>query len=105
MGGYLLKQLGAAEAIICVISSQIANVGESIIGAALQEKEGFQWVGSHSNYLLGPFYTIANLSSSILYIFWSVCGGGVPFVWIFMTVKIPLVSLNFELIKNIVKLV
>lgn len=57
LGGYLLKQLGAAEAIICLIASQIANVGESIIGAALQEKEGFQWVGSHSNYYLVSLYS------------------------------------------------
>jgi uncharacterized membrane protein len=41
---FLVKQIGAPEAIICVIASQIANVGESIIGAALQEKKGFQWV-------------------------------------------------------------
>lgn len=34
------------EAVICVIASQVANLGESFIGAALQEKEGFQWVGS-----------------------------------------------------------
>lgn len=47
-----MKQLGAAEAIICVIASQIANVGESIIGAVLQEKEGFRWVGSPSDYYL-----------------------------------------------------
>lgn len=40
-----MKQIDAAEAIICIIASQVANVGESIIGAALQEKEGFRWVG------------------------------------------------------------
>ncbi|KAG6637087.1 hypothetical protein CIPAW_11G155600 [Carya illinoinensis] len=42
-GSCVMGELGAAEAIICLIASQIANVGESIIGAALQEKEGFQW--------------------------------------------------------------
>jgi hypothetical protein len=53
---FLVKQISAAKAIICVIASQIANVGESIIGAALQEKEGFRWVGNHSNdYLLALF--------------------------------------------------
>lgn len=44
----LLEQINAAEAVICVIASQIANLGESIIGAALQEKEGFKWVGNLS---------------------------------------------------------
>jgi uncharacterized membrane protein len=39
-----MNQINAPEAVICVIASQIANVGESIIGAAFQEKEGFQWV-------------------------------------------------------------
>lgn len=48
-----MKQIRVAEAIVCIIASQIANVGESIIGAALQEKQGFQWVSNHSNdYLL-----------------------------------------------------
>ncbi|KAG5235259.1 protein VTE [Salix suchowensis] len=42
--GCILGEINAPEAVICVIASQIANVGESIIGAALQEKEGFQWV-------------------------------------------------------------
>ncbi|KAL0320586.1 UNVERIFIED_CONTAM: protein VTE6, chloroplastic [Sesamum radiatum] len=35
--------INAPEAVICVIASQIANLAESIIGAALQEKEGFRW--------------------------------------------------------------
>ncbi|KAJ6886690.1 protein VTE6 [Populus alba x Populus x berolinensis] len=38
--------INAPEAVICVIASQIANVGESIIGAAFQEKEGFQWLNN-----------------------------------------------------------
>ncbi|CAL0310205.1 unnamed protein product [Lupinus luteus] len=42
----LLGQVGQHEAIICVLASQIANVGESIIGAVLQEKEGFQWLNN-----------------------------------------------------------
>lgn len=42
-----MKQINVPETIICVLASQIANLGESIIGAALQEKEGFQWVGNH----------------------------------------------------------
>ncbi|PQQ18698.1 protein VTE6 chloroplastic isoform X1 [Prunus yedoensis var. nudiflora] len=36
----------APEAILCVIASQIANFGESIIGAALQDKEGFRWLNN-----------------------------------------------------------
>lgn len=48
----LVKQITAPEAIICVIASQIANFGESIIGAALQDKEGFRWVGNHFNNLI-----------------------------------------------------
>ena len=43
------QQVNTHEAIICVLASQIANLGESIIGASLQEKEGFGWVGSLKN--------------------------------------------------------
>lgn len=38
-------QIKIAEVAICVVASQIANLGESVIGATFQEKEGFQWVG------------------------------------------------------------
>ena len=38
--------VGSHEAIICVLAAQIANLGESIIGAALQEKEGFKWLNN-----------------------------------------------------------
>lgn len=44
--GCLTGQINASEAAICVIASQIANVGESIIGASLQEKEGLQWLNN-----------------------------------------------------------
>ncbi|KAI3457602.1 hypothetical protein Pfo_014265 [Paulownia fortunei] len=44
--GCLMGQIYIPEAIICVIASQIANLGESIIGAALQEKEGFRWLNN-----------------------------------------------------------
>ena len=37
------------EAVICVVAAQIANLGESFIGAALQGKEGFRWVRNHFN--------------------------------------------------------
>lgn len=43
---FLLGQINAPEAIICVAASQIANIGESIIGAAFQEKEGFRWLNN-----------------------------------------------------------
>ncbi|XP_024960068.1 protein VTE6, chloroplastic [Cynara cardunculus var. scolymus] len=42
----LLGEIKVAEAVICVLASQIANVGESVIGAALQEKEGFKWLNN-----------------------------------------------------------
>ncbi|KAG9149130.1 hypothetical protein Leryth_010726 [Lithospermum erythrorhizon] len=42
---FLMKQVNVAEAIVCVVASQIANFCESVIGAELQEKKGFQWVG------------------------------------------------------------
>lgn len=41
----LRKQVSTLEAFICVLAAQIANFGESLIGAALQDKEGFGWVG------------------------------------------------------------
>lgn len=44
--GIVLDQINASQAIICVIASQIANLGESIIGAVFQEKEGFQWLNN-----------------------------------------------------------
>ncbi|KAK4439094.1 protein VTE6, chloroplastic [Sesamum alatum] len=44
--GCLLGQIYVSGAIICVVASQIANLGESIIGAALQEKEGFRWLNN-----------------------------------------------------------
>ncbi|KAE8124649.1 hypothetical protein FH972_019514 [Carpinus fangiana] len=46
--GCFMGEISAAKAIICVIASQIANVGESIIGAALQEKEGFRWLDNNA---------------------------------------------------------
>ncbi|WCJ32326.1 hypothetical protein M5689_013759 [Euphorbia peplus] len=44
--GCFMGEIRASEAIICVMASQIANVGESIIGALFQEKEGFQWLNN-----------------------------------------------------------
>ncbi|KAM1228684.1 hypothetical protein ACFX2J_007755 [Malus domestica] len=44
--GCAMGEVSAPEAMICVIASQIANLGESIIGAALQDKEGFGWLNN-----------------------------------------------------------
>ncbi|XP_051124745.1 protein VTE6, chloroplastic [Andrographis paniculata] len=44
--GYLMGLIDVPKAIICVVASQIANLGESIIGAVLQGKEGFQWLNN-----------------------------------------------------------
>ncbi|XP_042030701.1 protein VTE6, chloroplastic-like [Salvia splendens] len=44
--GCVLGQINIPQAVICVIASQIANLGESIIGAVFQEKEGFQWLNN-----------------------------------------------------------
>ncbi|XP_061372935.1 protein VTE6, chloroplastic isoform X1 [Gastrolobium bilobum] len=44
--GCLMGEVSSHEAIICVLASQFANLGESIIGAALQEKEGFKWLNN-----------------------------------------------------------
>ncbi|XP_030460932.1 protein VTE6, chloroplastic [Syzygium oleosum] len=46
LASFLLGQIKAPEAVICVVASQIANLGESIIGAAFQEKEGFRWLNN-----------------------------------------------------------
>jgi uncharacterized membrane protein len=59
-----MDQINVPEVVICVIASQIANVGESIIGAAFQDKEGFQWVSkqktdnliSHIALTIFPFF-------------------------------------------------
>ncbi|CAN0891237.1 Protein VTE6, chloroplastic [Linum grandiflorum] len=42
----LLGQIDGSEAVICVIASQIANFGESLIGAVFQEKDGFGWLNN-----------------------------------------------------------
>ena len=48
------EQVSAAKVFICVIASQIASFDESIIGAALQEKEGFRWVSFNFHFTI-PF--------------------------------------------------
>ncbi|KAF9589169.1 hypothetical protein IFM89_019485 [Coptis chinensis] len=44
--GCLVGEVNAVEAAICVVASQIANLGESMIGAILQDKEGFKWLNN-----------------------------------------------------------
>ncbi|CAA0815892.1 Protein of unknown function DUF92- transmembrane [Striga hermonthica] len=46
IGCFMGQQINVPEAVICVIASQIANLGESIIGAELQEKDGFRWLNN-----------------------------------------------------------
>ncbi|CAH8359370.1 unnamed protein product [Eruca vesicaria subsp. sativa] len=45
-GGCFLGQITPPEAAVCVLSSQIANLGESIIGASFQDIEGFKWLNN-----------------------------------------------------------
>ncbi|KAH9309721.1 hypothetical protein KI387_037632, partial [Taxus chinensis] len=40
---WFMGQIDGVGAVICVISSQIANICESQIGASFQDKEGFKW--------------------------------------------------------------
>lgn len=44
--GCLMGEINVPEAVICVVASQIANLGESVIGALFQEKEGFKWLNN-----------------------------------------------------------
>ncbi|XP_078431230.1 integral membrane protein (Protein of unknown function DUF92, transmembrane) [Wolffia australiana] len=41
-----LGTIGGRESIICIAASQLANIGESVIGASLQDKDGFQWLNN-----------------------------------------------------------
>uniref|UniRef100_A0ACD5VUJ9 Uncharacterized protein n=1 Tax=Avena sativa TaxID=4498 RepID=A0ACD5VUJ9_AVESA len=44
--GYVLEQVNVPQVVLCVLASQIANFGESLIGATLQDKEGFEWMNN-----------------------------------------------------------
>ncbi|KAK6946606.1 Protein of unknown function DUF92, TMEM19, partial [Dillenia turbinata] len=44
--GCLTGQIDAPEAAICIVASQIANFGESILGASFQDKEGYRWLNN-----------------------------------------------------------
>jgi uncharacterized membrane protein len=39
-----VSQVNVPQVVLCVLASQIANFGESLIGATLQDKDGFEWV-------------------------------------------------------------
>lgn len=39
-------QVDATGAIIAILASQIANLFESVLGATLQGRAGFEWVSS-----------------------------------------------------------
>jgi hypothetical protein len=49
---FFLHKVNITQAAVCVVASQIANFGESYIGAVLQDKEGFQWVSILSQMIL-----------------------------------------------------
>ncbi|CAH1444603.1 unnamed protein product [Lactuca virosa] len=44
--GCVMGEIKVAEAVVCVLASQIANVGESVIGAVLQDKKGYEWLNN-----------------------------------------------------------
>ncbi|KAI3708246.1 hypothetical protein L2E82_37411 [Cichorium intybus] len=44
--GCIMGEIKVAEAVVCVLASQIANVGESVIGAVLQDKKGYEWLNN-----------------------------------------------------------
>ncbi|XP_051225829.1 protein VTE6, chloroplastic [Lolium perenne] len=44
--GYSLGQVNVPQVVLCVLASQIANFGESLIGATLQDKDGFEWMNN-----------------------------------------------------------
>ncbi|KAH7686302.1 putative membrane protein [Dioscorea alata] len=44
--GYFMGEVDVPQAAICVVASQIANLGESMIGALLQGKDGFSWLNN-----------------------------------------------------------
>ncbi|KAI3996893.1 hypothetical protein MKX01_021169 [Papaver californicum] len=46
IAGFYMGEVSVPQAVICVVASQIANLGESLIGAALQDKEGFRWLNN-----------------------------------------------------------
>nr|GMD31824.1 protein VTE6, chloroplastic [Ipomoea batatas]GMD38288.1 protein VTE6, chloroplastic [Ipomoea batatas]GMD82729.1 protein VTE6, chloroplastic [Ipomoea batatas] len=67
----IMGQINIPEVAICVLASQIANFGESLIGAALQEKQGFQWLNNDAVNVINIFMgtILAILMRQILFHF------------------------------------
>ncbi|XP_031092257.1 protein VTE6, chloroplastic-like [Ipomoea triloba] len=67
----IMGQINIPEVAICVLASQIANVGESLIGAALQEKQGFQWLNNDAVNVINIFMgtILAILMRQIVFLF------------------------------------
>lgn len=43
---YIVNQVSARDALICIVASQTANFLESYAGAAIQDKKGFEWLNN-----------------------------------------------------------
>nr|GMD34958.1 protein VTE6, chloroplastic [Ipomoea batatas] len=67
----IMGQINIPEVAICVLASQIANFGESLIGAALQEKQGFQWLNNDAVNVINIFMgtILAILMRQIVFLF------------------------------------
>lgn len=86
----MCEQINIPQAIICIVASQIANLGESMIGAVFQEKEGFQWVSI--TFSLVASY-LALLLNSVFYWIPEIirCRG-----WFFMLLVMPILRWAFS---------
>ncbi|KAL6845085.1 hypothetical protein ACP4OV_024580 [Aristida adscensionis] len=70
--GYLLGQVDVSQILVCVLASQIANYGESFVGATLQDKEGFEWLNNDIvNVLNISIGAILALLMQLLLVSWS----------------------------------
>jgi len=88
-----LTQVDVSQGAICVIASQIANFGESLIGAALQDKEGFQWVRMVFNSMSSPLWMSLSLLFHSFFSKWQNNTTSTPFShisgYIFRNSQIP----------------
>ncbi|KAI3852422.1 hypothetical protein MKW92_030219 [Papaver armeniacum] len=70
--GFYMGEVSVPQAVICVLASQIANLGESLIGAVLQDKEGFRWLNNDVvnviNISLGSIFAV--LMQQVLFQNW-----------------------------------
>jgi hypothetical protein len=76
-----VSQVNVPQSVLCVLASQIANYGESLIGATLQDKEGFEWVSSTSRWLIALFTSMFRVTPTKL---------GLPFVVLLFLLKVSL---------------